>query len=138
MPQLAEILNDLVESNVKRADESEKRRLLAHVKAIRELAGEEPGIDELQALFEAGWLPTYQVEDELHVDAQLAMSTTRERKIDAGGTVSFGPIAIQGTLSNSFGQGTQTNVAVSVVLKRRSISEVLSLAREALAAGAGA
>ena len=132
MAELGTIFAELLNGAVDAVAMSESRHLTAHVKALSDLKGKEPGTDELLKLFQAGWFPDYFAAAELDVEAQLVMATSRERKVSGSGSVTFGPIRIEGTLSNAFAQGTQTNLSVRATLRRQSRSSGLEYAISAL------
>lgn len=104
-------------------DRQENKRLKQHVKAVERLAGSAPGTDELVTLLDEGYLPHYDHAARATVSASLAMSTTRTRKTEAGGSVTVGPLVLRGELSNAFGQETATNVQVSIELERRLVAQ---------------
>jgi hypothetical protein len=55
--------------------------------------------------------------------------------VAAGGGIAWGPIKLEGTLANSFQQGTQSNLSVSCTLKRQSRSAGLAYVLTALQPG---
>jgi hypothetical protein len=137
MPELSEIYSQLLEGAVKAVEQSEQRHLLAQVDALTKLDGKAPGIEDLKAAFTLGWTPDYFLGAELQITAQLTMSTARERQIGGTGGVTFGPVQIQASLTESFHQGTQTNLSINCLLKRQSRSAGLDYALQALTAVPG-
>lgn len=141
MPEFSEILDTALEAVANSTDRQELRRLRAHVEAIKQLAGAEPGTDELLELVgteEApGYLPHYNHAARATLSASLAMSTSRKRETTAGGEVQIGPIALRGEMSNAFGQDTATNLQVTVELERRLVSQSYGDLLNALQIGGG-
>jgi hypothetical protein len=135
MPELAEVFSSVLDGVIDAAAKSEARHLSAQVKALELLAGKEPGTEDLLKLLAAGWTPDMFIGAELTIDASLAMTTSRERKVTAGGGITWGPLKLEGGLANSFQQGTQTNVSVHCVLKRQSRSAGLGYALTSLSPG---
>ena len=126
MPQLAEIIEQTLDAVTKSVDKHELTRLRQHVKAVKELGGKTPGVDEILDLLgegDDGYLPYFSHAAEGHVNASLAMSTSRERIVNAGGTVTFGPVSIRGDYGSKFGQDTATNLQVDIKLERKLISQ---------------
>ena len=135
MAELGEVVGELLEGTLRAVARSESRHLRAHVEALTLLAGQEPGTAELVKVLETGWTPDFFVGSQMSVSAQLAMTTTRERKVSGGGGVTLGPLRIEGSLAETFQQGTQTNLAVTVDLVRQSRSRAVTAAVEALRVG---
>ena len=126
MPEFGELIGSSLRGVIGELDRSEQRHLLAHVKAVKEFAGQTPGIDEIQALIESGWLPDFYAASKVQLDASLSLTTSRERTSGGSGGVEFGPIKITGTFANSFSQGTVSNVTVSLELARGSRDRALN------------
>lgn len=136
MAELGQIYAELLNGTIEAVARSESRRLAAHVSTLRALNGQEPGAEELLALFEQGYFPDYFAGTELQINAQLTLTSSRERKASGGGGVGFGPVRIEASLSESFLQGSQTNLSVSCVLRRQSRSAGIEHALAALAPSA--
>lgn len=133
--ELASIYGQLLTSTIKAVETSESEHLKAHVKAVKELAGDKgKPVEVLEKALSAGWTPDYFIGAELQIAAQLTMSTQRERKLDATGGVAWGPIKIEASFGQTFAQGTQTNLSVNAILKRQSRSQGLEYALSALGA----
>ena len=132
MAELAEIYSGLLDGAIKAVESSEREHLTAHVEVLSRLAGATPDADTVKAALAGGWMPDYFIGAELQVAAQLTMSTSRQRQVDGKGSVTFGPVQIQGGLSETFQQGTQTNLSVSCVLTRQSRSSGLDYALQSL------
>ena len=137
MPQLAQVFGAVLSESVEAVNASERKHLLSHVAVLTRLAGREPTTEDLLAAYEAGWLPDFHAAVDLTVSAQLAMTTSRERTTDAGGSVQFGPLRIEGRLAESFSQGTTTNLSVSATLRRESRGTAIAAALAALGSGGG-
>lgn len=135
MPQLSEMVGEMLEGVIRAVHRSEARHLEAQIDALERLAGSQPGTAELRSLLESGYLPDYFIGTEVHLTAQLTMSTARERTHSAGGGIGFGPLRIEGGLSNGFRQGTQTNLSVDLTLVRQSRNQGLAYALTALSGG---
>lgn len=123
MPELATIYAELLDGAVTAVARAEALRLVAHVKALQGLKGKEPGTDDLLKLLEAGYLPDYYVGAELQIAAQLTLTTARERKVSGSGAVTFGPLKLEGSLSETFRQATTTNLSITTTLVRQSRSK---------------
>ncbi len=135
MAELGEVVGELRAGPWGAVARAESRRLRAHVEALTLLAGQEPGTAELAKVLETGWTPDFFVGSQLSLSAQLAMTSTRERKVAGGGGVTLGPLRIEGSLTETFQQGTQTNLSVTVELVRQSRSRAVTGAIEALRVG---
>jgi hypothetical protein len=134
MPELGEILRNVLDGTVDAVETSERRHLMAQIEAVQQLSGAEPGTDELLELFKKGYLPDYFAGTELTVSAQLSMATTRERTVGGTAGGQIGPLTVQGSLTETFRQATQTNVSVTVILGRQSRNRSLEYALSALRA----
>lgn len=132
MPELATIYSELLTGAVTAIAKSESAHLAAHVQAISDLNGKAPGTDDLLKAFASGWLPDFFAASELQLSAQLSMTTARERKVGGTGGVEFGPLKLEGSLSETFTQGTGTNLSITTTLVRRSRSSGLENALSAL------
>ena len=135
MAELPRLVERTLNGVISAIEESERKHLLAQVKAIRKVAGTTGDDDQFAKLleaFEAGWTPDYYIGASLQIAAQLTMTTARSRQLDATGKVSFGPLSIEGGYTEEFTQGTTTNLSVNLVMERRSRSQGLENAFSAL------
>jgi hypothetical protein len=120
MPELSQILTSVLNGAIKAVEDSEREHLINQVNTVQALDGKQAGAAELLDLYEKGYLPDYFAGMELTVSAQLSMTTGRDTQIgvSAGGNVAG--IALQGSLTETFRQATQTNLSVTVNLARQS------------------
>jgi hypothetical protein len=123
MPELATIYAELLNGAVSAVARAETERLAAHVEMLRKLDGKTPGVDDLLRAYQEGYLPDHFVAAELQVSAQLTMTTARERTIGANGGLEFGPLRLEGSLTETFQQGTTTNLSVTCTLVRQARSK---------------
>jgi len=126
MPELAEIVTELLDGTQRSISQSEREHLLSHVRAVVELAGEQPGTEDILRLLEQGWLPDYFVTNGFTLVAQLVMQTARERRISGSGGITWGPLRLDATLQTSLMQSTQTNLQVELTCVRQSRSRGLA------------
>jgi hypothetical protein len=120
MPELSEILSNVLNGAIDAVEMSERTHLMNQLDAVQRLSGAQPEMDELLELLKQGYLPDYFAGTELTISAQLSMATTRQRTTSGSAGGQIGPLAVQGSLTESFGQATQTNVSVTVTLVRQS------------------
>lgn len=122
MPQLAEIITETLEGTLVAIDNSQRRVLLAQLTAVRTLAETAPEqrLEVALQLLEEGYLPDFYAATQVQLDAQLTMTTARDRQQSGGGSVNFGPIRLEGSMANTFRQATTTNLAVSIQMERES------------------
>ncbi len=145
MPELAQIVQSLLNGTIEAIEKSEVAHLKAQIDAVKALKGKGASLDDLQSLFDNGYLPDYFAGDELTLTAQLSMTTGRERQsgVSAGGSIAG--ITVQGSLTETFRQATQTNLSVTINLSRQSrnraidhtLTSLQSLPTPAPAAGGG-
>ncbi|HEU4751927.1 MAG TPA: hypothetical protein VFU47_02385 [Armatimonadota bacterium] len=134
MAELSDLFAGLLDGAVAAVNESEGKYLAQQVSAVKQLGGKDVDAETLLKLFAAGWLPDFFVTAQMELAAQLTMSTARERQVSGTGGVTFGPVKLEGSLSNTFHQGTSTNLSVSCTLVRQSRNAALDAAYAALGA----
>lgn len=122
MPQLAEIIAETLEGTLVAIDASQRRVLRAQLNVVKVLAETAPDqrLDVALRLLEEGYLPDFYAATQVQIDAQLSMTTARDRQVSGSGSVTVGPLILEGSLANTFRQATTTNVAVSIQMDRES------------------
>jgi hypothetical protein len=135
MPELGAIFGSLLTSVIQAVESSEKQHLQNGLDALKGVTGKTaPGLDDLAKALQSGWLPDYFIGAEIQVNAQLTMTTVRGQSADVKVGTGLGPITISGGFSESFRQGTNTNLSVTCTLTRQSRTKAIENAFQALSA----
>ena len=129
MAELSELFSDLLNGAVDAIARSEAEHLKVDVDAAISLAGKDlsQGIpaEILGGLLDKGYIPDIFAGDEVEIEANLATSMARERKMTAGGGVTWGPVKIDASLSDTRAEQTNTNLTVRCKLRRVSKSTAM-------------
>ena len=127
MAELTTLFYELLDGTVEALAKSESRHLKDDIDAAIRLAasGDTVSAQVMSDLLDKGYIPDFYAAADLDLEAQLTMSTTRERKTSGTGSITYGPLKIEATLGNSLVQGTNTNLTIRCHLQRTSKSAMI-------------